>query len=77
MISKLSETFKNAGRIDESIELGERLRLRRKQNIPNLLNLAECYRMQNQIERANLLLKDVLAFDKENKIAKDMISKLV
>lgn len=28
---------------DEAIELGERLRLRRKSSINNLINLAECY----------------------------------
>lgn len=76
MIFKVSECLKLVGRLQEAIELGERLRLRRKQNIDNLINLAECYIKLNQSDRASLLLKDVFSIDPESRIAKDLMTQL-
>jgi tetratricopeptide (TPR) repeat protein len=73
MIFRVSEIFKKIRNFEEAIELGERLRLRRKQNINNLINLAECYIALNQNDRAKLLLHDVLLLERDNVSALEIL----
>ncbi len=73
MIFRVSEAFKKIKNFEEAIELGERLRLRRKQNIDNLINLAECYIALNQNDRAKLLLHDVLLLERDNVSALEIL----
>ena len=73
MIFRVSEAFKKIKNFEEAIELGERLRLRRKQNIDNLINLAECYIALNQNDRAKLLLHDVLLLERDNVFALEIM----
>ncbi|MBK8398923.1 MAG: SpoIIE family protein phosphatase [Leptospiraceae bacterium] len=73
----LSENLKQMKVFDEAIELGERLRLRRKSSINNLINLAECYIGLGQKERAKLLLNDVLSSDKNNILATELLDQII
>ncbi len=54
---------KLAGQTDEAIELGERLRLRQRGNLRNLVNLIDLYSIKKDQARANQLLSEAEEID--------------
>ena len=76
MILKISQYLRTLKEYENAIELGERLRLRRKQNLNNLINLAQCYIALNHYDRAKLLLNDVLLIDKNNLVASEILDQI-
>jgi serine phosphatase RsbU (regulator of sigma subunit) len=76
MIYKISESLKILKQYENAIELGERLRLRRKQNINNLINLAECYISIGQYDRGKTILTDVLNIEPNNNLALDILERI-
>lgn len=52
--------------LGKGIDFGERFRLRDRKHIPNLLNLAELYRLNGQLEKAQELLTEVRTLEPEN-----------
>jgi len=76
MILKISQYLRTLKEYENAIELGERLRLRRKQNLNNLINLAQCHIALNHFDRAKLLLNDVLLVDKNNLVASEILDQI-
>ena len=76
MIYKISESLKILKQYENAIELGERLRLRRKQNINNLINLAECYISIGQYDRGKTILTDILNIEPNNNLALDILERI-
>ena len=76
MILKISQYLRTLKEYENAIELSERLRLRRKQNLNNLINLAQCYIALNHYDRAKLLLNDVLLIDKNNLVASEILDQI-
>ncbi|TGK01089.1 stage II sporulation protein E [Leptospira semungkisensis] len=60
----------------ESVEQGERFRYRQPDHVNNLLVLSDSYRRLGNKKRAELLLKEVFAFEPENQVAINLLGKL-
>ena len=69
LLFSASYAYKLAGRYDAAVEFGERLRLRDPNHIQNLVNLADCYRLSDNRERAGKLLDEALKIDEADEHA--------
>lgn len=77
MILKFSNYLKSIKAYEDAIELGERLKLRRKQSASNLINMAECNLALGHTEKAKVLLTDALTLDKNNLIASELLDQII
>ncbi len=66
--AKVNKNFK------DSIDLGERFRLRDPENINNLINLADAYRLSGNMERAEKMSKEVLRQEHMNENARKILA---
>jgi len=66
--AKVNKNFK------DSIDLGERFRLRDPENINNLINLADAYRLSGNMERAEKMSNEVLRQDSTNENARKILA---
>ncbi|HMY68598.1 MAG TPA: SpoIIE family protein phosphatase [Leptospiraceae bacterium] len=71
-----AKSLKLSGDLEAAADFGERLRLRDVNNIPNLYNLAEIYRMTGNLKRAESVLSEILMISPEEEKAKDLLSRL-
>ena len=71
-----AKSLKLCGDLESAADFGERLRLRDVNNVPNLYNLAEIYRMTGNLKRAESILSEILLISPEEDKAKDMLSRL-
>ena len=60
----------------KGIEFGERYRLRDRTHVPNLLNLAELYRLNGELEKARDLLEEIQSLDPSNVRARRLLNGL-
>ena len=65
----VSFAYKQLKKLKRAADFGERFRLRNPGNIKNLVNLADIYRLQENTERAEMLLALALELDPEYKNA--------
>jgi tetratricopeptide (TPR) repeat protein len=65
----VSFSFKQLKKLKRAADFGERYRLRNPDNIKNLVNLADIYRLQDNSERAEMLLALALELDPNYKNA--------
>lgn len=61
-----SFALKHSGDIRRAVDFGERARIRQPRHLKNLLNLAELYLRQNNLDRTDELLRQVRTADPEN-----------
>lgn len=61
--------YKHLGRYDLAADFGERLRLRNRRHIRNLINLGDVYRLAGQNNLARRMLQRALALDSGNRAA--------
>ena len=68
-IMQASQTFRKLGDFKQSIDLGERVRLRNRQSVANLVNLAQAYIMAENPERSLMIIDEALALDPNHRTA--------
>ncbi len=59
----------------KAIDIGERVRLREPEMINNLVNLAECYYMDEEYQRVAKIAAEILTIDKKNNRALTILNK--
>lgn len=67
---------KKNGNLQDAVEYGERCRLRLPEHARNLANLADCYRLLGQLERARKLASQALNFESDLQPARQLMSLL-
>jgi tetratricopeptide (TPR) repeat protein len=70
----LSYHYKLVGKLKLSVDYGESIRLREPKLVRNLVNLADVYRLQDLIPRANKILNEALNIDSTNKKALELLN---
>lgn len=61
-----SYTLKMSSEFDAAAEFGERLRLRDRKRIKNLINLADIHSLRNNFKRASYIVSEALVLDPDN-----------
>ena len=72
---RCSLALKRTGRLDDAIDFGERCRMRLPDHARNLTNLADCYRLKGNMERAKQLANRALGLDAELQAAKQILER--
>lgn len=73
----LSRELSRQKNFTDSIDFGERFRHRKPGHKNNLLVLSNSYRRVGNIERAELLLKEIIGIDPRNELALNLMQKLI
>ncbi|RME91395.1 MAG: HAMP domain-containing protein, partial [Candidatus Hydrogenedentota bacterium] len=71
-----SYAYKMSGDYEKALAIGRRVTLREPKNIRFLLNLADIYFLLNRLDKTEEVLRNVLALDADNKIAKTFMEKI-
>lgn len=71
-----SYCLKKTKQLKRAADMGERVRIRKPENISNLINLSEVYLRLKNRKRAKILIEEVLKMDAGNKRAKMILDKL-
>ncbi|HMZ60083.1 MAG TPA: hypothetical protein PL048_15010, partial [Leptospiraceae bacterium] len=69
LMLRVSYALKKNRRIEEAIDLSERIKLREPSNIPNLVHLADMYTYRRNFRRADKLLNKIFRLEPENEDA--------
>ena len=68
--------YKKIGKLEESADFGERVRLREPDNIKNLLHLGDLYARKKNFKRARGMVADILEREPDHEKARAMLAKL-
>ncbi len=69
LMLRVSYALKKNRRIEEAIDLSERIKLREPSNLANLVHLADMYTYRRNFRRADKLLNKIFKLDSENEAA--------
>ncbi|MCB1192098.1 MAG: SpoIIE family protein phosphatase [Leptospiraceae bacterium] len=76
LLFMISYSYRKLGKLQESVEVGERIRIRNPDFTKNLVNLVEVYVQMENFERARLLTEDAIKVEPSNdkllKLKKDI-----
>ncbi|HBS03597.1 MAG TPA: stage II sporulation protein E [Leptospiraceae bacterium] len=72
---RCSHALKRTGRLEDAIDYGERCRLRLPDHARNLTNLADCYRLKGNHDRAIQLANRALNLDHELEAARQILER--